>query len=272
MLTFVSSCAGSYSGKTLANYFFAVKAWHTLHGQPWEMNHTEMKAVLDGAVILAPPTSKRPKRLPFTIDFIIALRSTMDLSLPLDAAVYACLTTTFFCAAWLGEFTLPTLGAFNTTIHVKRSNIRLGEDRHGLRVTVFHLPRTKCSPQDGEDVYWAQQDGLADPAAALANHFAVNDPPLGGPLFARRYQRGNRPLTRTDFMKRLEAAAAILNVPSLKGHGIRIGATLEYLLRGVPFEVVKSIGRWNGESFRLYLRQHAVVMAPYLQGTPILLD
>ena len=35
MLTFISSCAGAYSGKTLANYFYAVRAWHTLHGAPW---------------------------------------------------------------------------------------------------------------------------------------------------------------------------------------------------------------------------------------------
>ena len=61
MLTFISSCAGSYSRKTLANYFYAVCAWHTLHGAPWcmSLNTTEMKAALDGAAILAPPSSKR---------------------------------------------------------------------------------------------------------------------------------------------------------------------------------------------------------------------
>ena len=57
---------------------------------------------------------------------------------------------------------------------------------------------------------------------------------------------------------------------SLKGHGIRIGATLEYLLRGVPFDIVKSIGRWSSDSFLLYLCQHAVVIAPYILGTPVM--
>jgi hypothetical protein len=55
MLTFITSCAGSYSGKTLANYFYAIRAWHTLHGAPWRMNAAEMKGALDGAGILAPP-------------------------------------------------------------------------------------------------------------------------------------------------------------------------------------------------------------------------
>ena len=30
------------------------------------------------------------------------------------------------------------------------------------------------------------------------------------------------------------------------------------------------MGRWMSEAFVLYLRQHAVVMAPYMQSHPIL--
>jgi hypothetical protein len=193
----------------------------------------------------------------------------MDLTKPLDAAVFACLTTTFFSIARLGEFTLPNLKAFDPQQHVKRANVREGEDRHNLRVTIFHLPRTKCSP-DGEDAYWAAQEGVADPKAALANHFAINNPAADQPLFAWRHKLGLRPLTRVEFLKRLDTIMASLGLGSVKGHSIRIGGTLEYLLRGVPFDVVKSIGRWSSEAFTIYLRQHAMVMAPYLQGTPML--
>ncbi|KDQ49950.1 hypothetical protein JAAARDRAFT_712696, partial [Jaapia argillacea MUCL 33604] len=185
MLAFIASCAGAYSGKTLGNYVYAVKAWHTLHGQLWSMNQAEMKAALDGAAILAPPSSKRPKRVPFTVDLILSLRNVLDLSKPLDVAVYACLTTTFWCAARLGEFTLPTLKSFDPQLHVKRSDIRYGEDRNGLQVTVFALPFTKVS-KTGEDVYWARQDGLCDPEAALLTHFTVNNPPQ-----VSRYSRGS---------------------------------------------------------------------------------
>lgn len=233
------------------------------------MNPPEMRAALDGAAILAPPSSKRPKRCPLTIDVITALASRMDLSKPLDAAVYACLTTTFFSAARLGEFTLPSLKSFNPTLHVKRSDILSKQDRHGFKVTVFHLPHTKCSI-DGEDVYWAAQPGVVDPEKALANHFTVNNPPLDKPLFSWKHPLGLRPLTRTEFLKRINLAASELDLDSLKGHGIRIGAILEYLLRGIPFDVVKSIGRWSSEAFLLYLRQHAVIIAPYIQGTPFM--
>ena len=269
ILTFISSCAGSYSGKTLANYSYAVRAWHTLHGAHWGMNAAEMKAALEGAAILAPPSSRRPKRAPITLDIISSLVTKFDLSKPLDAAVFACLTTTFFSAARLGEFTLPSLKAFDPDQYVKPSDIRYDQDRNNLRVTVFRLPRTKCSIT-GEDVYWATQHGIYDPQAAISNHFAVNDPPRLQALFSWKHPNGIRPLTKPEFLRRVNLAASELGLESLKGHGIRIGATLEYLLRGVPFDVVKSIGRWSGDSFRLYLRQHAVILAPFLQGTPIM--
>jgi hypothetical protein len=51
-------------------------------------------------------------------------------------------------------------------------------------------------------------------------------------------------------------------MPIKHGHSIRIGATLEYLLRGVPFEAMKSIGRWSSDSFSKYLRKHAQILRP----------
>ncbi|KIJ58022.1 hypothetical protein HYDPIDRAFT_47025, partial [Hydnomerulius pinastri MD-312] len=54
----------------------------------------------------------------------------------------------------------------------------------------------------------------------------------------------------------------------LKGHSLRIGGTLFYLLKGVPFNVVKVMGRWAGESFTLYLQHHALILAPFLQTDP----
>ncbi|KAF8812614.1 hypothetical protein BYT27DRAFT_7086816 [Phlegmacium glaucopus] len=269
MLTFISSCAGSYSGKTLANYFYAIHAWHILHGAPWRMNTAEMKAALDGATLIAPPSSKRPKWIPLTVAVGILRVRLLNLTKPLDAAVYACLTTTFYSAARLGEFTVSALKAFNPVHHIKPSDVRHDQDRHGFQVTIFALPRTKTS-LTGEDVYWSAQIGPSNPHAALTNHFNVNTPPADKALFSWRHPLGLRPLTRSEFLRRINAATAQLGIESLKGHGIRIGATLEYLLRGVPFDVVKSIGRWSSEAFLVYLRQHAVIIAPYIQGTPVM--
>ena len=68
----------------------------------------------------------------------------------------------------------------------------------------------------------------------------------------------------------LSKAALGCHLDPLQGHGIRIGSTLEYLLRGVPFEVVKVKGRWASDAFLLYLRKHAQILAPYMQADPVL--
>jgi hypothetical protein len=269
VITFISSCAGSYAGSTLANYVFAVKAWHLLHGATWSMNDAEVKAALTGAATLAPPSSKRPKRKPITINLMERIFAKLDLEDAFDSAVAACFSTTFYSVSRTGEFTVPSLNAFDPSLHVKPSDVSNRVDRNNLEVTVFHLPRTKCA-EKGEDVFWSQQDGITDPKINFHNHLRINSPPQDGHLFAYRHNKGYRPLTKRAFLDRINAIAASIGEDNLKGHGIRIGATLEYLLRGVPFEVVKSLGRWASEAFVLYLRQHAVIMAPYIQNHAIL--
>ncbi|KAH9913590.1 uncharacterized protein B0H18DRAFT_1088013 [Fomitopsis serialis] len=273
ILTFIANCCGVYSGATVRNYVAGVHAWHTIHGQRWEIDADELTALLRGAERLAPPASKRPKRLPVLTSFLTAAKAQLDLNEPLDAAVWACLTTVFFAAARLGEFTQQNLNSFQPSHHVKPSDVRHDEDRHGYKVTVIHLPTTKVAPLEGEDVYWAAQPGMPfDPGETLASHMRVNQPDRGGHLFAWKHRQGPRALTKSKsaLLKRMDTIAALLGEAPMKGHGLRIGATLEYLLRGVPFDVVKSIGRWSGESFKLYLRKHAVILAPYLQSSAVL--
>ena len=122
-------------------------------------------------------------------------------------------------------------------------------------------------------MFWARQDGPTDPDAAMANHLVVNNPPEGHHLFSYKQQKGNKttpstwqPLTKTKFLERVKKAAIAANLNPLQGHGIRIGSTLEYLLRGVPFDIMKSKGRWASDAFLLYLQKHAVIMAPYIQA------
>ena len=122
---------------------------------------------------------------------------------------------------------------------------------------------------------WAKQNGETNPIAALDNHRMVNNPPDNGHLFAYHHQRSkniHQPLTKTKFIKRVASAAKAAGLEPLQGHGIRIGATLEYLLQGVSFEVMKAKGRWRSDAFQLYLTKHAQILAPYMQAVPQLQD
>lgn len=151
MLTFIASCAGSYSGKTLTSYFYAIRAWHVIHGQTWVMNNIEMKAVLTGAANLAPPTSTKPKRAPWKVELLKALFGILDPNNPLHIAVKAAVATIFFSATRLGEFLQKTLTSFRPELHVKPSDLSKKTDRGGRRVTAAHLPVTKTA-REGENV------------------------------------------------------------------------------------------------------------------------
>jgi hypothetical protein len=268
---FITDLAGAYAGDTIANYVQGVRAWHRIYDIPWNIDDLHIQTMLKGARKSTPQAFRLPKRLPLLIEDIVAVRSQLTLSEPLDAAVYACLTTTFFTAARLGEFTVPNLTSFNADIHTKVANVTHDiEDRSGNKVTTFHIPQTKIVPKErgGETLYWAQQEGPADPRAALANHLEINEPSPTSHLFAYRHKGSHRPLTKAIFLARLKKALKDAGRPNKHGHSIRIGATLEYLLRGVPFEAMKSIGRWSSDSFSRYLRKHAQILAPYVQANP----
>ena len=195
--------------------------------------------------------------------------SKLDLSDPLDAVVASCLTMTFYSVSCTREFTVLTLTAFDPTQHIKPSDISVKRDHNDLEVMVFHLPKTKCATE-GEDVFWSHQDGITDPKALLKNHLHINNPTPNGQLFAYRHHKGFHPLTKRSFLERINMVAATLGEDNLKGHGIQIGGTLEFLLCGVPFNVTKSLGPWSSDAFSLYLCQHAIVIAPYIQDHLIL--
>ena len=266
---FVAHLAAAYSGKTISGYLNGVRAWHILHGLRWSLEKQKMEAILRAADKLTPASSKRKKRQPYTPDFIATIKANLDLEKPLDAAIYACLTTCFYASARLGEFTARTLGSFSPSTHVTPQHLSYDQDRNGLKVTVLHLPRTKSAGSEGEDVYWASQEGDTDPTKALAQHLRINQPSDASHLFSYKVANTRRTLTKSKFLERVGEAARAAGLEPLQGHGIRIGSTLEYLLRGVPFDVMKAKGHWAGDSFQLYLRKHAVVIAPYIQAAPI---
>ncbi|KAF9044096.1 hypothetical protein BJ165DRAFT_1404953 [Panaeolus papilionaceus] len=253
------------------NYVLGVRAWHLLHGLDWSTNDTELEALLKAADKSAPSTSKWVKRAPFTIAYMIQLKSHLSLNDPLHAAVWACLTTVFYGAARLGEFTLKTLRAFDSEVHIKPSDVRDEVDRQGRRSQVFHIPHTKTAPA-GEDVSLSRQNGETDLEATFTNHLNINNPLPDSSLFAyltkgkAGHPAKHKHLTKTKVLEVLVKAAERAGEKPLQGHGIRIGATLEYLLRGVPFEVMKVKGRWASDTFLTYLRKHAQILAPYMQA------
>jgi hypothetical protein len=266
---FIAHLAAVYSGKTISGYLSGVRAWHILHSFPWILEKKEMDTMLHAADKLTPSTSKKKKHCPYTPDFISAVQGQLDLDKPLDTAIFACLTTCFYTSARLGEFTVRTLTSFSPTMHITPQHLSYNQDHNRFKVTVLHLPRTKTAGNEGEDVYWASQERDTDPTAALTQHLRVNQPSDMSHLFAYKAMHTHCPLTKSKFLEKVGDAARAAGLEPLQGHSIRIGSTLEYLLWGVPFDVMKAKGCWAGDLFQLYLRKHAVIIAPYIQAAPI---
>jgi hypothetical protein len=114
--------------------------------------------MLKGARKSMPEALKLPKHQPLLIEDMLAMRHHLNLALPLNAAFFACLTTTFFTATRLGKFTVKNLNSFNTEAHIKITDVQRDiRDWSGNEVTTFHIPQTKTAPreQGGETVFWA---------------------------------------------------------------------------------------------------------------------
>ncbi|KIK75772.1 hypothetical protein PAXRUDRAFT_171772 [Paxillus rubicundulus Ve08.2h10] len=263
----ISSLAGQYSEGTVANYLQGVHMWHIMHCLIWSHNNTEIEALLKAAVTLALTSSRRKPCEPYTDNVLNLMRDNLNLMDPAEAAVFTCLTTTFWCTAHRGEFTVPHLDTFNPLLHVKSSNVMHQKHRQGLMVTNFHLPRTK-SALLSEDVSWAQQLGQSDPQATFQNHIAVNSPPVDSHLFAYRHKGGHHPLTKSKFTASLSSVAKKVGIKPLQGHGVHISSTLKYLLHNVLFDVIKIKGQWASDAFLVYFCHHAQILALHIQAFP----
>ena len=110
---FASTITGQYSALTVVNYVLGLKAWHVIHGLAWIPNDSELDAIFKAAQKLAPLTSRWKQRMPYTIDFMTAIQGKLDMDNPEHVATFSCLTTTFFCAARLGEFTVKNLASLD---------------------------------------------------------------------------------------------------------------------------------------------------------------
>ncbi|OJT05120.1 hypothetical protein TRAPUB_4081 [Trametes pubescens] len=267
ILAFVASIAGAYSSSAILNYVNGVRAWHIIHGLEWTVDKDRLKAAINGASKLVPAALKKKKREPVTVALLHSLATQFDLTVPFDAAVWACMLVSFFSLARLGELTVKNQGAFKHALHPSRSSLRFEQHRGGSEVRCIFLPCTKAAPQ-GEDISFARQSSPIDPWSALDNHLQLNNLAEDPHIFAYKRHPTDAvgvPLTKPAFNKRMKAALTTISAPAIHGHSLRIGGTLEYLLRGLSFETVKAIGRWKSDAFTLYLRKHAQVLAPYLQ-------
>ncbi|KAJ3753276.1 hypothetical protein EV360DRAFT_53724, partial [Lentinula raphanica] len=144
---------------------------------------------------------------PFTIEYITKIMEDLDPSSHFDAACRGCLTTAFYCAARVGELTVPNLRDFSPQKHVTPQHLHAGSDRNGFHCQIIHSPSTKSSSLEGEDIYFSGQLGAMNPEEALNQHLALNSPESYEHLFTyttiTNARTGRKPLTKSAFITRI---------------------------------------------------------------------
>jgi hypothetical protein len=154
MLGFVASLAGSYSQGTISSYVSGVRFWHQVHGIDWLGVDAHINREIHGTGEHAPEKSKRKLCLPVLPAHLVAIQQQLDLTSPLDAAVWACACCTFWAVARLGELVVRRLPGFDPAIHPACRHVTLNQlDRSGHNVNIIHLPSTKTHQNEGEDIY-----------------------------------------------------------------------------------------------------------------------
>ena len=157
-------------------------------------------------------------------------------------------------------------GLYSTATAVSTKAKVKGKNRKRKKSTMAgEACATKSSPT-GEEVHWAKWDRPTDPLDAFNKYLLANNPPSDSPLFAYKTAKGLCLMTCQTFVMCLNKVAQAVGLSQVHSHGICIGATLEYLLHGIPFNVMKVKGCWASNAFQLYLRKHNQILAPYMQS------
>ncbi|KAF5338277.1 hypothetical protein D9611_014623 [Ephemerocybe angulata] len=255
---FIGSWSSKVSGSSLRNWFSGLRAWHVINDAEWHGDDLFVTQLKVGARKLAPPTSKRPPRNPVTIEHLIALMHTLDISSSLDAAIWAAACCAFWGCCRLGELVCTLAGSFDAAKQPSRVFARVlfkstvTTSRTTQDAVCFHIPFTKTTKELGAELR-ITGDAVCSPVAAMKNHLFVNSGiPLQSHLFSYLVDGAWRHLTKSVMMARCEAIWTSYGLVHVDGHRFRIGGATELLVGGVPPEVVAAIGRWTSLAFLLY--------------------
>ena len=158
----------------------------------------------------------------------------------------------FFAFLRSGEFTVENGHQFDPTWHLTARDIEV-DSREDPSMIKIHLKGSKTDQtRRGMDLYVGKTGNELCPVAAILAYLVVRGRD-DGPLF--RLKNG-RPLSRQHLIQVLRywLTAAGVDCSRYSGHSFRIGAATTAIARGVPESTVQTLGRWESDSFKRYIR------------------
>lgn len=259
------------SAKTASKYLSAVKAWHYAQGWPEPYSDSDLDSIhrdLRGLARLQEGRRSRPPRPPINLRMLNTLYSSLDLSVPFDACVWAAATCAFWGMMRFGETTVRSRRAFSPSLHPTRANAISGTDSKGKEFVRIDLPSAKTAqPGEIQHVYLLRRDDHLCPIAALENLSRVVPAGPDAPLFSWRDSHGDvRPLIRATALTRINTILSDNGWGTMFGHSFRIGGASYYLAQGINPEIVRLAGRWRSLAYEAYIRAFEEVVSVHMGG------
>ncbi|KAG2756260.1 hypothetical protein P692DRAFT_20715949 [Suillus brevipes Sb2] len=265
---FVADASGTVSNSTVNNWLSGLHYWHIVNGAEWHGASSELlRHMRRGLARLVPPSSKRARRPPVTLEALTQLRNGLDLSNSFDISVFAIACVAFWCCCRLGELVIPSINTFNSVKHVSRSILPIAiSDSNNVRSSTFHIPWTKTTVTEGADISVTARLHATCPHAALFLHLSAStNIPSHAPLFA--FETADNcwsPMTKPWFLQRCNDVWVAAGHPHMPGHAFRIGGATELLLEGVPPDIVAVQGRWKSRAFLDYWRKIETILPLFI--------
>lgn len=171
----------------------------------------------------------------------------------------ALLLSGFFALHRLGELVWPDdvdLQSWRKVI--MRSSVSLRDDAYGYTLPGHKADRLFTGSQVWVDDLFAPES--LSPAHVFRDYLHSRDAlfPLQPALWLTT--AGSIP-TRRWFISRLRS---VIPQADISGHSLRAGGATYFAGLGWPDDRIQALGRWSSEAFRIYIREHPVVLQALL--------
>ena len=199
---------------------------------------------------------KCPLHVPVSVEHLLVLCKSLDLSTPFHATVWALALTCFFGCCHLGELTIPSKDGANPCYHVMGLTGVSFSHLREAHLASFNIPWTKMTQEEGAKVIvMARSDSKICPVNALFIHlkFTNHSCPFNMPLFSYCSSSGVWiPMVKRTFLDFCDAIWKAAGLEHILEHSFRIGGTVELLLAGVNLDVITAKGGWTSLAFLLH--------------------
>lgn len=194
--------------------------------------------------------TSRP-RLPITPNILSLIQSSLPDSRD-GRMVWAACCVGFFGFLRAGEFTVPSLEAYDAAVHLSLADVAL--DSHSApSVLKLTIKASKTDPfRKGVDLFLGRTPSSVCPVKAMVGYLFSRGP-APGPLFL--FQDGSvlsRPRLVTAVRRCLSASG--FSEEAYCGHSFRIGAATTAATKGVEDSTIQTLGRWQSAAYLRYVR------------------